>query len=117
MKIHWKCDLCNATKTRVACPGRVVTNGFYSPVRIVTEHNHFPDDIKINCVEAVEKIKEQARSTSQAPKNIILDVEQKLDEESSSNMPSHRSLQAMISRERKRASSLNAYKPNGSSKN
>lgn len=110
MKINWKCDLCNATKTRSACPGRIVTNGFYAPVRIVTEHNHFPDETKMNRVEVIESIKERARTTREAPRNIIVDVEQNLDKRSASNMPSMQSLQAIITRERNRANIVSGYK-------
>lgn len=94
--------MCNRTKTRAACPARLTTNGFYAPVKIVTEHNHLPDDTKRNCLEVLNAIKDKARNTREAPRNIIVDSEQNLETDSAPNMPSMRCLQALISRERKR---------------
>ncbi|CAF0890292.1 unnamed protein product [Brachionus calyciflorus] len=100
-KIEWKCER-TGSQSVPKCYGRVHTAHFNSPVEIITEHNHKPNDTKEEKIRTIEKIKTEAKnSISVNPRLLISKCLSGVNKEVAAQMPKNTSLTQIINRIRR----------------
>ena len=96
-KIFWKCER-TGNKTIPKCPGRVYSINYYEPITVTVVHNHEPVPEKLNCLVAIDKIKQKALDSNENPRSIIRASQTNVDEEAAVIMVRQKNLTQMINR-------------------